>query len=286
MAQDPLPLAPQEYLEFIGFYNQSGTLLDTGVNLSGLSAENGENTAEFASNSTTIRWDLKDSGYTKTESGGVTTYSYQLVYRVRLKNELSGFVENQVYDTNAPTSLTYRVFKIEGGVTTLSEQRTISFKIPAVHGYLAELSFIKVDSYGKPLEGAEFKLSHNTTACPICRGDGNNHVDVPNYTVISAANGTVTFERIPSGHIYTLQEIKAPPGYISDAKQYKVVVAYDVLTIDGEWNGTVVNKTGSEFPSTGGTGILPYILTGLFLVIAPVVCEYIRRRKRERRSGV
>jgi len=73
---------------------------------------------------------------------------------------------------------------------------------------------------------------------------------------------------------------------VSDNKQYTVVVAYDELTMDGEWTGTIINKAGAEFPSTGGPGILPYILTGLFLVIAPVVCEYIRRRKQERRSGV
>ena len=288
VTQDPIPLAPPEYLEFIGFYDRNGTLLDTDAVLSGLSGENGENTAEFAYNSTTelntIRWDLKDSGYTKTETGGVTTYSYQLVYRVRLKNELSGFVENQVYDTNAPTSLTYRVFESENSVTTLSEQRTISFKIPAVHGYLAELSFKKVDSYGNALEGAEFKLSHNTTACPICRGDGESHVDVPNYTAVSTADGTVIFERIPSGHTYTLQEIKAPPGYVSDNKQYTVVVAYDKLTMDDEWTGTIINKTGAEFPSTGGPGTLLYILTGVIFITIPVVCGYIRRRKRERRG--
>lgn len=290
VAQDPIPLAPPEYLEFIGFYDQNGTLLDTDVDLSGLSAESGENTAEFAYNSTsglnTIRWDLKDSGYTKTESGGVTTYSYQLVYRVRLKNELSGFVENQVYDTNAPTSLTYRVFESENGVTTLSEQRTISFEIPAVHGYLAELSFKKVDSYGNALEGAEFKLSHDSAACPICRGDGKNHVDVPNYTAISAADGTVSFIGVPSGHSYILQEIKAPPGYVSDNKQYSIVVAYDKLTMDDEWTGTIINKTGAEFPSTGGPGILLYIFTGGLLIATSVVCGYIHRRKRERRGDI
>ena len=289
VTQDPIPHAPPEYLEFIGFYDQKGTL-ETDARLSGLSAENGENTAEFAYNSTTglntIRWDLKDSGYTKTESGGVTTYLYQLVYRVRLKNELSGFVENQVYDTNAPTSLTYRVFKSENGVTTLSEQRTISFKIPAVHGYLAELSFKKVDSYGNALEGAEFKLSHNTTACPICRGDGESHVDVPNYSAVSTADGTVIFGRIPSGHTYTLQEIKAPPGYVSDNKQYTVVVAYDKLSVEGEWNSKIINKAGAEFPSTGGPGILLYIFTGGLLIATSVVCGYIHRRKRERRGEI
>ena len=278
MAQDPIPLAPPEYLEFIGFYDMNMILQSTDENLTGLSAEGGENTAVFdlnpATNLHTISWDLKRSGYNKSISGDVTTYSYQLVYRVRLKNELEGFVENQVYDTNAPTSLTYRVFESENGVTTLSEQRVLPFQIPAVHGYLAELEFMKKDSYGNILAGAEFSLTHDTASCQICRGDNINSVAVPLYTAASTADGKVSFTGIPSGHTYILQETKAPPGYISDTKQYKVVVAYDVLTIDGgEWNGTVVNKTGPEFPSTGGTGILPYIMTGLFLVITPVVCE-------------
>ena len=288
VAQDPLPLTPPEYLEFIGFYDQSGELLDTDDDLSGLAVENGENTAIYDYNSVsglnTINWDLKDSGYVESKSGGKTTYSYQLIYRVRLKNELEGFEEDKIYDTNAPTSLTYRVFENENGVTTISEQRKIAFEIPSVHGYLAELDFKKEDSYGNALEGAEFKLSHNTADCSICRGDGENHVDVPNYTAISTADGTVTFNRIPSGHTYTLQEIKAPPGYVSDNKQYKVVVAYDQLKMDDEWTGTIVNKAGAEFPSTGGSGTLLYILTGGLLIVTSVVCGYIQRRRRERKG--
>lgn len=290
VAEDPIPLAPTEHLEFIGFYDKNGSLLPTDRDLSGLSGEGNENTATFdykaQTQLNTITWDLKNSGYTKTVVGGVTTYSYQLVYRVRLKNEMNSFVENQVYDTNAPTSLTYRIFESTNGVATVSKQKTLAFQIPAVHGYLADLTFTKIDSYGNVLAGAEFTLSHNDAACPLCRGDGTSHVDVPVYTAISAADGTVTFTRIPSGHTYTLQETKAPPGYVSDNTKYTVVVSYDVLIVYGDWSGTVVNRAGAEFPSTGGSGISPYILTGATLIVIPVVYGYIRWRRRERRSDV
>lgn len=289
VTQDPIPLAPPEYLEFIGFYDQTGTLMPTDENLSGLGSEGAENTAEFSydtsTNLHTIIWDLKESGYSQTTSGNVTTYSYQLVYRVRLKNELTGFVENNIYDTNAPTSLTYRVFESDDGVTTLSEQRTIDFEIPAVHGYLVEFTFMKQDSTGKSLEGAEFTLSHDTATCGYCRGDSKHLVSLPNYTATSSDRmGTVTFKDIPSGHHYILQETKAPPGYVSDNTKYSVVVAYDEVTFGDGWTGFVVNKAGAEFPSTGGPGTLLYILTGVIFITIPVVCGYIRRRKRERRG--
>ncbi len=288
VAQDPIPLAPPEYLEFIGFYDINGALIPDNADVLGLNGEGNENTAEFAyddeTNLNTIRWDLKRSGYDEVVSGDTTTYYYKLVYRVRLKNELDNFVEDQVYDTNAPTSLSYQVFESVDGVLRLSEHRKVNFKIPAVHGYLSELQFMKTDTYGSALGGAEFILSHDTASCTLCRGDGENRVDVPDLTAVSAADGTVLFTDIPSGHKYTLYETKAPPGYISDGKKYHVTVSYDILTVEDGWTGVVVNNTGVEFPSTGGFGIFTYICSGTFIVIAAVTCGCIRRHKRRKGS--
>lgn len=277
--QDPLPQGTAtEYMEFIGFYDVAGNLVFTDLD----GPLDGENTALFDDESSEITWDLKESGYAETTVGGVTTYSYELVYRVRLKNELTGFSEGNVYDTNDPTALTYRVVDSQG---VISEQRTVDFEIPAVHGYLADLYFTKRDSYGSILAGAEFALTHDTESCPICRGDGIHNVTLDVYEAVSDSSGIVSFTGIPSGHTYTLQETLAPPGYVSDNKSYSVVVAYDVLTMEEDWTGEVINKTGPEFPPTGGSGILPYILSGILLVTIPVVCGYIRRRKHERRYG-
>lgn len=293
VANDPIPLAPPEYIEFIGFYDKSSNLLSTDSSLAGSVEVNGENQATFTNGDETegalshIDWDLKQSGYTTSQVDGTTYYHYKLVYRVRLKNELEGFVENSSYDTNATTTLTYRVYTTENGNTTLSEQRTLEFKIPSVHGYLADLKFDKVDSFGNMLAGAVFMLKHDDENCGVCRGDGKNHVKFGPFTATSDETGKVVFENIPSGHRYVLTETSAPPGYVIDNKPYHITIAYDKLTYSDGWDGRqILNKTGRELPETGGGGELPFILIGLALIVLPVIYRFacIRRRKREGRE--
>ena len=92
VANDPLPFSKMasQMVEFIGFYNQTPELVKE--NLSGAhGGTGGENTAVYDLHKTTIRWDLKGSGYVETGSGTSQIYTYQLVYRVRLKNEAARF---------------------------------------------------------------------------------------------------------------------------------------------------------------------------------------------------
>lgn len=291
VAQDPLPTIKPEKFEFIGFYDQNGTLIFD--DLSGISIEHGENTAVFDDEMAEIMWDLKKSGYTKTEENGVTTYEYKLVYRIRLENEVEGFVENKVYDTNAPTTLTYRVFESVDGETVLSDQRSVNFLIPAVHGYLSEFTFTKLDSFGRPLQGAEFTLTHDTASCGKCRGDGSSHVPLERYTAVSLEDGSVTFTDIPSGHTYVLQETKPPPGFLTNGNTYKVTVAYDVITVSASdksgaelaWDNTITNiPILYDLPSTGGGGTILFLSLGAVLVTVPLIYILIRRRRRERRN--
>ncbi len=290
VANDPLPTSNgiSDSVEFIGFYNQAGELVFT--DLSGSAAVGGENTAAFDYDEYELNWDLKTSGYVLTSSGGVTIYSYELVYRVRLKNEESAFTEGAIYPTNEPTTLTYKIFESENGVTTVSERRTVSFPIPSVHGYLSELSFTKVDSYGRPVVGAGFTLSHDTESCPYCRGDYKSHVDIGDFVAVSDENGVVTFSRIPSGHIYTLTETAVPEGYIANGNSYRVTVAYDVLTVevtDGDgnsldWGGTIENITYYELPATGGPGTYLYTIGGLLTsAFAGILLLYKHQRRRK-----
>lgn len=298
VANDPLPWATPEYLEFIGFYDKTNEL--RGNELKGSNSENDENTAlcEFKklegndNEQNVINWDLKNSGFTtevETKDGVETTYyTYSLKYRVRLKNEVGNFVENNVYNTNDKTTLTYRVFKTENGNTTLSEQRTLDFKIPSVHGYLEDITFTKKGSDGRLLAGAEFMLKHDDDNCSVCRGDGKSHVEFGPFTAISDKDGNVTFKDIPSGHKYILTETKAPPGYAVDNKSYHITIAYDKVKHDDDgWTGTITNFTSPELPGTGGGGELPFILAGLALIAVPVIYRFvcIRRRKREGRSS-
>ena len=243
VASDPLPVSGDaKNVEFIGFYGKNPPGLVAG-DLSGSHSKDGENTASFISKDNAISWDLKKSGYTETTSGSTTTYTYQLVYRVRLKNESDTFAEETIYPTNGTTTLRYRTVQTVDGNQTVSDPKTVDFPIPSVKGYLSKLSFTKVDQLGRPLAGAKFTLAHDTAACGACRGDGKTAVSITDMTAISNADGAVSFSRIPSGHKYTLQETQAPVGAIADSTVYHVIVAYNVITIDPAiTDGTVANR--------------------------------------------
>ena len=283
VAKDPVPATIPDEVEFIGLYSKDDAL--QAASLSGTHAENAENTAAYGTDST-ISWDLKTSGYTKHEEGNSTTYTYTLKYRVRLKNEDAAFVENKVYNTNGKTTLQYRVVKTVNNVISISDPKTIEFPVPSVHGYLAELTFIKQDNRGNALAGAEFTLNHDAH-CRKCHGD-NTPLTLTSMVAFSDENGIVTFRNIPSGHIYTLTETGIPPGYSSDGTTYAITVAYDKLTVEAtnngistEWKGIVVNNTYYELPATGGTGTTLYTTGGALLMAAAMYLLYIQYKRRK-----
>ena len=300
VAKDPMPTSGNAagMVEFIGFYDKTNTL--TKNDLTGTWEEGKENTVRFSGETQTIQWNLKKSGYQKTGSGNALVYTYQVVYRVRLKNEAQSFIENKTYQTNNPTSLTYQIVQNNNGSITISDPKTLEFPIPSVKGYLAELSFQKQDNYGRPVAGAEFTLRHDTRNCPVCHGD-NTSTAISDQTVISGADGVVSFSDIPSGHQYSLEETKVPDGYYANDNHYKVTVAYDVLTVDvtdsggnsqmplGEdgkplpWDRVIVNSTEYRLPETGGIGTRPYTMGGL-LLLALAGCSLLYNKK-QRKDG-
>ncbi|MGN0703106.1 MAG: SpaA isopeptide-forming pilin-related protein [Lentihominibacter sp.] len=290
VTSDPIPTVngSAENVEFIGFYNKTPALVEG--DLTGNHIENGENTAGFNVEENAISWDLKKSGYLCKTDGTTTTYTYQLVYRVRLKNENNGFIEGTVYPTNDTTTLQYRnIYSIDGNVT-VSEVKKVEFPIPSVKGYLSEFSFKKVNYKDELLSGAEFTLSHDTANCSICRGNGEA-VTVTDLTATSDSSGNVTFTGIPSGHKYTMKETKAPDGYSVDPnKYYSIEIAYDELSVtvtDGngkelDWNNEVVNGAYYALPETGGIGTLPFTIAGIILILgAGAILYRTRLRRRE-----
>ncbi len=291
VAQDPMPISEGVgHVEFIGLYDKSGTLY--GRTLAGENKLNAENTASYDAGKKAISWDLKQSGYSTTVEGSRTIYHYAMTYRVRLCNEEGGFEENKKYDTNGETSLTYRTIVNNNGNETMSGPKTITYPIPSVEGYLAALSFTKMDDDGHPIEGIEFRLSHNTANCPICRGDGTA-VSINDYTATSGKDGRVTFTNIPSGHKYELSEVETPSCYFEDTHQYAVTVAYDALTVTvthedgaaGPWDGTIVNRRRPRMPETGGAGTLPCTIGGIALMAIGLLYGCALRRRRERREN-
>ena len=293
---DPMPatIDPYKVIDFIGFYNQNGALV--GPQLIGQSENGGENTAAYSDTETVINWDLKKSGFTLQSAGSITTYYYELVYRVRLENETSGFVERNVYNTNDPTYLKYQTIVNADGVKKYSQVKTIDFPIPAVEGYLSEFEFLKKGSFGELVPSAVFTLSHDKSKCSVCRGDGTC-VSISDFKASPDSNGKVRFENIPSGHIYTLKETSVPKGYLSNGDKYSVTVAYDKITVTvthpggttENWDlgsiNTIVNVNKAYvLPATGGDEAIMYI-TGMAIMTFALclLIGFSLRRKKGRR---
>ncbi len=295
VASDPMPDMDEsltDTVEFIGFYNKDGELVEGDLVGACGDGWDYENTASFDESESTIQWDLKQSGYVSMTYDGVTRYDCTLTYRVRLQNEKGSFVEYKDYDTNAETALKYRIIDKTGAVVTVSEQQEVQFPIPVVEGYLGDLQFYKVDSHGSTLKGAEFTLTHDTAGCGACRGDGTGHVPLATMKRTSGEDGLVLFEDVPSGHVYQLAETGVPDGYMANGNTYQVSIAYDVVTVnafdrDGnpvEWDGNIVNMTYYELPRTGGTGTHLYSIGGMALLMAAAYLLW-NNQKRNRKEG-
>ena len=291
VATDPLPVgASHGTVEFIGFYNINNELVKG--NLTGAYVEGGEDTANYDESKVSISWDLKNSGYHITTSEGNTTYTYSLIYRVRLKNEDGVFVENTVYPTNDTTTLQYRRIENKSGQISVSDPKTVNFPIPSVVGYIGELTFSKVDGCGRPLSGAEFTLSHDKVNCHICRGD-KTCVEIGDMIAVSDGTGQVSFTGVPSGHKYSLTETKVPEGYSKNNNIYQVEVAYDAVTVTVtdyggsslEWNGEIENHEYYALPETGGPGTDMYIIGGMLLITGAGTLMIYKRKKRRREGA-
>ena len=279
-----------DYIEFVCFYAKSGTdapAIAKG-NLNGSSTqwedESAENTAAISvkNGKQTIKWDITGSAYQvePCEAGGkhAEAYTYILKYRVRLKNEAAGFAGSGDYCIGDAAVITYRKNQNTG-------ERSIGSPLPMVNGFFGQLSFKKTDSAtGQTLAGAEFALIHSDE-CEECRM-GGCRAPISGMTAVSDRDGNVMFERIPSGHSYTLAETKAPNLYHVLIDTYNVKVSYGKTHIAGSWDnfsdtleGTVITNdpvlTGNAaLPKTGGFSGLGLAMGMMFAAIALTVPAY------------
>lgn len=266
-------------IEFVGLYddtNSDDNLQDSLTN----GNHNQSDTATIANNK--ISWNLKNSSYTTSTINGITTYTYEIKYRVRLKNEMDSFDLDTIYNTNDTTTLTYVVRN--NGV--LSEEKTINFSLPTVVGYLGDLTFTKKSSFDNSnLQGAKFTLVHDENC--ECRNEKRHPSDTDlTYEATSDGNGTVIFKNIPSGHKYILKEIEANDGYELSKDTYNIEVSYgkvtggpedmifinEIKTTDLEITKLVTGNSGSSgsfefqlevnYNGKKLTGEYPYVITG------------------------
>lgn len=240
--EDPMNNSSNEnkFIEFVGLYDDKNVLKDSITN----GNPNESDTANYSND--TLKWDLKKSTYTgpsKTIINGkeVEIYTYEVKYRVRLKNEASGFIVQNPYETNGETKLTYLVKK----TNSADEQKTITFKNPKVHGYLGELNLIKLNKFDRSkVKGAKFKLVHDPDC--LCHKE-RKYATILDMEVESDEFGNVSFKNIPSGHKYLLSEISTLNNLIKDLKTYNVSVDYGETKIEGLTNNEFINdyKKGS-----------------------------------------
>ena len=238
VAEDPMGVnSSVANIEFVGFIDDNKELQNSLT----VGNVNQSDTASVVDNK--INWDLKNSEATESTINGVTYYKYSIKYRIRIENELSSFIESDIYLTNDETKLTY-VTRTNG---ILSKNKEVIFKVPSVVAYLGELEFTKKNASFDVIEsgalaGATFTLTH-ASDCPCLDETLTNHVHMSkdqSYTATSGAAGKVSFENIPSGHKYILKEVTAPNNYIASSTQYPVTVAYGVTT-GGPDDGVVEN---------------------------------------------
>lgn len=185
-------------------------------------------TVSFDNN--TLTWDLKGDVPVDVQTDkDKTTYTYKLTYEIILNNVGTDFKSGECYPTNGYTYLTY-VFYNENGqlvdengnvLEDVEDPFSISFNVPAVKGYQADLDFTKVGSdTGDKLTGAQFTLADESGA-------------IWSSAKTSDADGKVEFTNIPSGYTYTLTETSAPSGY-NAVEPITVTVAYGKVTTDPE----------------------------------------------------
>lgn len=236
VADDPMNVNPQiKNIEFVGIYNDDKSLLSDSVTTG---ENNSSNTAVFKNDS--INWNLKKSNPVATreyESNGknIKEYTYELKYRIKLKNENKDFDSSLEYATNGATTLSYVVKETNKEL----ELKKLTFPVPSVVGYFGSLTFNKISGFdNKPLDDVVFRLKHDDN-CP-CLNE-KKHIDSNYYLESKSVNGTVLFDKIPSGHLYKLSEVKTNNDYILMNDEYDVVISYGKVSSDIQGK-TIINN--------------------------------------------
>ena len=145
----------------------------------------------------------------------------------------------------------------------------------------------KHNSSDTVLAGAHFKLYIKTADAVETQAATYEEVKVVkiddnNYRVATANETGVEIVTVASGNIvvwgvdsdtYYLEETVAPEGYnlLADKQEVKVDTANNTVA-------DVLNKSGSELPSTGGIGTTIFYIIGAILVIGAGVVLVTRRR--------
>lgn len=151
--------------------------------------------------------------------------------------------------------------------------------------YTYEFDVVKTDESNKVITGASFELydaqtSGNKIGVVLVSGT-TYRVAVTGETPVAISAGTATIQGLGNGTYY-LEETAAPTGYNQLSARQSVTIsnANNKATVTGTGeNATytsggvqIINKTGTELPTTGGIGTtIIYIVGGTLMVGAAVI---------------
>ena len=144
------------------------------------------------------------------------------------------------------------------------------------------LKIHKIDKNGELLSGAEFRLGYT-------REFSQSSL----VSISESGSSEIIFKPLKPNSIYYLQETRAPTGYQLLSSSLKVNVDNNGdITIDGyevsnEKDAAIVDIVNEEInilPNTGGIGIIPYVVLGLFLICVGSFCFIYFVRKRGDKS--
>lgn len=127
-----------DYIEFQKFFNVDGGLVDAleGEFAPSSAGELVEDTASFDAAANAIKWNLRQSGYTLTETDeGSRFYAFELQYRVRLMTESVGFPFGENVPTNDDAVLMYEGTDADGNV---DDSGSLVFPNPIVQAFVDE----------------------------------------------------------------------------------------------------------------------------------------------------
>ena len=165
-----------------------------------------------------------------------------------------------------------------------SETKTYTWEIPV-------LKYANGDA-AKVLAGAKFSLFTDedcTEMVKFTAKDGNIYRVDPEGTVTEITtpeDGKFVIEGLDAGTYY-LKETEAPAGYNKLGTIVKVTIDHEgKITVDKSETATdlvkVNNNSGTELPSTGGTGTTIFYVLGSILVIGAGVLLVTKKRMNDR----
>ena len=217
---------------------------------------------------------------------GTGEITVEVVYNAHLNEKAQINGASDTTTTNKNTShIEYRNNPNAEGTGKTPDQDTY------VYTFKINNKKVKDTKDGNPLPGAEFKLyeSNGTTEVGLIY-DETLKVYRPVKSgetataMTSAEDGTFNIVGLDAG-TYVLKETKTPDGYSTAADLTVIINAThkgNTVTIDQEKSqnidNTIVDKSGSTLPSTGGIGTTIFYVVGGILVAGAAILLITRRR--------